>query len=39
MQDRKIRRSTSLAQRLIALIGVIVPRRFCARFRREWEAD
>jgi hypothetical protein len=38
MQDRK-RRSTSLAQRLIALIGVIVPRRFRTRWRREWEAE
>ncbi len=39
MQDRKRERSTSLAQRLIALIGVIVPRRFRTRFRREWEAE
>jgi predicted permease len=39
MQDRKRERSTSLAQRLIALIGVIVPRRFRTRWRREWEAE
>jgi putative ABC transport system permease protein len=39
MQDRKRERSASLAQCLIALIGVIVPRRFRARFRQEWEAE
>jgi predicted permease len=39
MRDRKKERSTSLAQRLVALIGVIVPRRFRTRFRREWEAE
>jgi len=32
-------RFTSLSQRLIALISVIVPRRFRARFRQEWEAE
>jgi predicted permease len=39
MQYRNKRRSTSLAQRLIWFIGVIVPRRFRARFRQEWEAE
>jgi predicted permease len=39
MQDRKRERSASWAQRLIALIGVIVPRRFRTRWRREWEAE
>jgi macrolide transport system ATP-binding/permease protein len=39
MQDRKRERSALLAQRLIALIGVIVPRRFRARFCQEWEAE
>jgi predicted permease len=39
MQDRKREHSTSLAQRLIALIGVIVPRRFRTRWRKEWEAE
>src|SRR5262249_25511989 len=32
-------RFTSLSRRLIAFIGVIVPRRFRARFRQEWEAE
>src|SRR5581483_4033684 len=32
-------RPASLPQRLIAFIGVIVPRRFRARFRQEWEAE
>jgi putative ABC transport system permease protein len=32
-------RFTSLPRRLIALIGVIVPRRFRARFCQEWEAE
>jgi hypothetical protein len=30
---------SSLPRRLIAFIGVIVPRRFRARFRQEWEAE
>jgi predicted permease len=30
---------TSLSRRLVALIGMIVPRRFRARFRQEWEAE
>jgi predicted permease len=32
-------RFTSLPQRLIALIGVIVPQRLRTRFRQEWEAE
>ncbi|MGH9936244.1 MAG: ABC transporter permease [Blastocatellia bacterium] len=32
-------RFTSLSRRLIAFIGVIVPRRFRTRWRREWEAE
>lgn len=39
MRDHNKRRSTSLPRRLIAFIGVLVPRRFRARFRREWEAE
>ena len=39
MLDHNKPRSTSWPQRLIALIGVIVPRRFRARFRQEWEAE
>src|SRR5262245_61919208 len=39
MSRRNKQRFTSLSRRLIALIGVIVPRRFRARFRREWEAE
>jgi len=39
MSDQNKRRFTSLLQRLIALIGVIVPRRFRTRWRREWEAE
>ena len=38
MRDRN-KRFVSLCRRSIALIGVIVPRRFRARFRREWEAE
>jgi len=30
---------TSLSRRLVALIGMIVPRRFRAHFRQEWEAE
>src|SRR5262245_37743892 len=39
MLDHNKQRFTFLSRRLIALIGVIVPRRFRARFRREWEAE
>src|SRR5215468_1376985 len=39
MLDHNKQRFTSLSRRLIAFIGVIVPRRFRARFRREWEAE
>jgi predicted permease len=39
MLDRKQQRFISLPQRLIAFIGVIVPGRFRARFRQEWEAE
>src|SRR5882672_1342353 len=39
MLDHKKQRFTSLPQRLIAFIGVIVPGRFRARFRQEWEAE
>jgi putative ABC transport system permease protein len=39
MLDHNNQRPTSLPQRLIAFIGVIVPRRFRARFRKEWEAE
>src|SRR5262245_7511344 len=39
MFDHNKNRGTSLAQRLIAFIGVIVPRRFRTRFRQEWEAE
>jgi putative ABC transport system permease protein len=39
MRDRNKQRITSLSRRLIASIGVIVPRRFRARFRQEWEAE
>src|SRR5919109_2725467 len=39
MPDQNERRFTSLLQRVIALIGVIVPRRFRTRFRQEWEAE
>jgi putative ABC transport system permease protein len=39
MLDRNKRLITSFSQRLITLISVIVPRRFRARFRQEWEAE
>src|SRR5262245_48131815 len=39
MLDHNNQRFTSLSRRLIACIGVIVPRRFRARFRQEWEAE
>src|SRR5262247_2081352 len=39
MLDRNKQLITSFSQRLIALISVIVPRRFRARFRQEWEAE
>jgi len=39
MLDHNNQRPTSLPRRLVAFIGVIVPRRFRARFRKEWEAD
>jgi putative ABC transport system permease protein len=39
MLDHNKQRPVSLPQRLIAFIGVFVPRRFRARFRQEWEAE
>src|SRR5215813_5031923 len=39
MHDHNKQRCASLSRSLIALISVIVPRRFRARFRREWEAE
>jgi putative ABC transport system permease protein len=39
MLDHNKQRPASLPQRLIAFIGVFVPRRFRARFRREWKAE
>src|SRR5438105_11504947 len=39
MLNHNKQRFTSWPQRLIAFIGVIVPRRFRARFRQEWEAE
>src|SRR5215813_2230359 len=39
MLDHNKQRFTSLSRRLIACIGVVVPRRFRARFRQEWEAE
>ncbi len=39
MPDHNKQCFTSLSRRLIALIGVIVPRRFRDRFRQEWEAE
>src|SRR5688572_21771424 len=39
MLDHNKQRPTSLPRRLVAFIGVIVPRRFRARFRQEWEAE
>ena len=39
MPDHNRQGFTSLPQRLIAFIGVIVPRRFRTRWRQEWEAE
>ena len=39
MFDQNKQRFTSLSRRLIALISVIVPRRFRSRWRKEWEAE
>src|SRR5262245_48007633 len=39
MSDHNQQPSISFSRRLIAWISVIVPRRFRARFRREWEAE
>src|SRR5262245_38372891 len=39
MIDHNKQRFISLSRGLIAFIGVIVPRRFRARFRQEWEAE
>jgi len=39
MLDHNQQPFISLLQRLIKFIGVIVPRRFRARFRQEWEAE
>src|SRR5215813_12911970 len=39
MLNRNKQRVTSFSQRLITLISVIVPSRFRARFRQEWEAE
>jgi hypothetical protein len=39
MRDHNEQRFITLSRRLIAMIGVIVPRRFRARFRQEWEAE
>jgi predicted permease len=39
MPGHNKQRFTTLSRRLIALIGVIVPRRFRSRWRREWEAE
>jgi putative ABC transport system permease protein len=39
MPDHNRQRFTSLPQRLIAFIGVLVPRRFRTRWRQEWEAE
>ncbi len=39
MPDHNRQRFASLPQRLIAFIGVIVPRRFRTRWRQEWEAE
>src|SRR6266498_1482055 len=39
MLDHNKQRCASLSRRLIALISVIVPRRFRTRWRREWEAE
>src|SRR5262245_7420449 len=39
MLNRNKQRGASFSQYLITLISVIVPRRFRARFRQEWEAE
>src|SRR5215475_2729732 len=39
MLDHDKQSFSSLSRRLIALFGVIVPRRFRARFLQEWEAE
>jgi putative ABC transport system permease protein len=39
MSDQSKQGFTSYSRRLIAFIGAIVPRRFRARFRQEWEAE
>src|ERR1044071_3874325 len=39
MLDRNNQQFISLLHRLITFIGVIVPRRFRARWRQEWEAE
>src|SRR5438067_1478112 len=39
MLNHNKQRFTSWPQRLIAFIGVIVPRRCRTRFRQEWEAE
>src|SRR5215510_9586095 len=39
MLNRNKQRVTSFSQYLITLISMIVPRRFRARFRQEWEAE
>jgi len=39
MPDRNNQQFISWLHRLITFIGVIVPRRFRARWRREWEAE
>ena len=39
MSDSGKQRFAKIHLRLIRFIGVIVPRRFRARFRQEWEAE
>ncbi|HEY7181208.1 MAG TPA: ABC transporter permease [Blastocatellia bacterium] len=39
MLDHNKQRFTSLSRRMIALIGVVVPRRFRSHWKREWEAE
>src|SRR5262245_19112427 len=39
MPDHNKQRVATLPHRLIFFIGVIVPRRFRARFRQEWQAE
>ncbi|MBO0725487.1 MAG: ABC transporter permease [Blastocatellia bacterium] len=39
MLDHNKQRFTSLSRRMIALIGVVVPRRFRSRWKNEWEAE